>query len=70
VIRDKSFIPASEALVRKDWKYLFWPNFGVEQLFNLSTDPMEENDRVSDPSQMERLAGMRSRFRELKAAAR
>ena len=70
IIKDKNFIPASEALVRKDWKYLVWPDFGTEQLFNLTSDPIEENDLAVDPAQKDRLAEMRRRFAELKAAAR
>ncbi len=69
IIKNKNFIPASEALVRKDWKYFFWPDFETEQLFNLTTDPIEENDLIADPSQKDRLAEMRGRFADLKAKA-
>ncbi len=69
-IRNINFIPSSEALVRKDWKYFYWPDFQREQLFDMSGDPREENDLAADPAQAERLAEMRSRFAELKAAAR
>ena len=64
------FIPASEALVRKDAKYLFWPDFKREQLFDLQADPAEENDLIADPAEEKRLSEMRRRFSELKAAAR
>ncbi|WP_419195076.1 sulfatase [Novipirellula herctigrandis] len=70
MLRSKDFIPASEALVRKDWKYFYWPEFDREQLFDLQTDPMEENDLVADPTQSKRLTEMRARFAELKAEAR
>ncbi len=63
------FIPSSEALVRKDWKYVYWPDFKREQLFDLTTDPREENDLGAEASQAPRLSEMRSRFAELKAAA-
>ncbi len=69
-IKDKSFIPSSQALVRKDWKYFYWPEFDREQLFDLVKDPIEENDLVADPQHAGRLAEMRERFQELKAAAR
>ena len=69
-IKNTSFIPSSQALVRKDWKYFYWPDFNTEQLFHVSADPMEENDLIADPAQHERLAEMRQRFAELKAAAR
>jgi len=70
MLQSKDFIPASQALVRKDWKYLYWPDFGLEQLFHVAADPFEETDLVGDPTQAKRLADMRSRFAELKAAAR
>ena len=69
-INNTNFIPSSEALVRKDWKYFYWPDFKTEQLFDLRTDPLEENDLIADPAQAGRLAEMRRRFAELKAAAR
>ncbi len=69
-IKDTSFIPSSEALVRKDWKYFYWPDFKLEQLFGLHADPHEENDLAKDPAQQDRLAEMRKRFGELKSAAR
>ncbi len=63
-------IPASEALVRKDWKYFYWPDFKLEQLFHVAADPFEETDLAKDPTQAARLAEMRARFAELKAAAK
>ncbi len=68
-LRSADFIPASEALVRKDWKYFFWPEHDLEQLFHLETDPHEENDLAGDPVHTEKLAKMRDRFKQLKAAA-
>lgn len=69
-INNKHFIPASEALVRKDWKYFFWPETGVEQLFHIAEDPFEENDLAADPARKDLLAGMRARFNELKVLAK
>lgn len=66
-IRSKSFIPASEALVTKDWKYVRWPEYAREQLFQLSTDPHEENDRINDPAAAGILGQLKQRFAELKA---
>jgi arylsulfatase len=63
-------IPAAEALVRKDWKYFYWPNAKLEQLFHVEADPFEENDLANDPQQASQLAEMRKRFNELKAAAK
>ena len=69
-LRKASFIPASEALVRKDYKYFYWPEADLEQLFHLKTDPCEETDLVKDPAHAEVLVSMRQRFAELKAAAK
>lgn len=64
------FIPASQALVRKDWKYFYWPEHDVEQLFHIEVDPHEQNDLIADPAHAERLAEMRGRFKELREAAK
>jgi arylsulfatase A-like enzyme len=70
IVKAKDVIPASQALVRKDWKYMLWPDFETEQLFHLAADPLEENDLAKDPAHAKQLAGMRARFAELKAATR
>lgn len=69
-INNTNFIPSSEALVRKDWKYLLWPDFKTEQLFDLRSDPNEENDLVAKPEFAAKLAEMRRRFAELKIEAK
>jgi hypothetical protein len=55
--------------VRKEWKYFYWPEFDREQLFNIKSDPIEENDLAGDPAHADTLAEMRERFNELKLAA-
>jgi arylsulfatase A-like enzyme len=62
-------IPSSEALVRDDWKYIYWPDFKTEQLFDLRRDPREEHDLIHDASQKTRLDEMRRTFAKLKVAA-
>ena len=69
-IRDKNFIPESEALVRKDWKYIYWPQHKVEQLFDLVADPREENDLIQVAAHSAVLTEMRQRFKELKLLAK
>ncbi len=68
-LKDISFIPSSEALVRKDAKYFLWPDYKREQLFDLVADPIEDNDLIAAPAQQTRLAEMRARFNELKKLA-
>jgi len=63
-------IPSSEALVRKDIKYVFWPDFDREQLFDLVRDPQETTDVIADPEYAARLAELREHFARLKAEAR
>lgn len=67
--KNADFIPASEALVERNWKYMYWPDFDTEQLFDLVADPREENDLIDDPTHAARLDRMRQRFAELKALA-
>ena len=37
-------LPAVFALIRKDYKYFYWPEFDYEQLFHIEQDPYEESD--------------------------
>jgi len=69
-IKNIHFIPSSEALVRKDVKYLYWPDFQHEELFDLTADRAETHNLAAAPNQAKTLASLRSRFAELKAAAK
>lgn len=37
----RSRIPSSRAVIRKEWKYVEWPEFDHRQLFDLKKDPGE-----------------------------
>ena len=65
-----SFIPSSQALVRKDEKYVFWPDFNYEEFFDLKADPTETNNLVSSPARAAKVTEMRTRFAELKERAK
>jgi arylsulfatase A-like enzyme len=69
-IRSTAFIPSSAALVRKDVKYIHWPDFEHEELFDLAADPYEERNLAGEAKYAETLAKLRARFQELKAKAR
>src|SRR5262249_17457665 len=69
-IRNTDFIPSSEALVRKEIKYIRWPDFNYEELFDLRRDPLEERNLAADPAYRATLAKLRQRFAELRAQAR
>jgi arylsulfatase A-like enzyme len=70
IISNIERIPSSEALVTKDWKYFYWPDFEYEQLFDLRTDPQEEKDLARDLEHRAQLQQMKERFLTLKADAR
>ncbi len=69
-IRNIDFIPSSEALVRRDVKYIYWPDFKYEELFDLRRDPHETRNLAADPAQSKTLETLRRRFAELKAQVR
>ena len=70
IITSKERIPASEALVRRDAKYLLYPDYDYEEFFDLKNDPLEQKNLVADPSRKDQLTEMRARFEGLKAQAR
>ena len=61
-------IPAVFALIRKDYKYFFWPRTGYEQLFHIEQDPYEEADirNSTSTTTKEALVLMKARYRFLK----
>ncbi len=70
IIGNKEKIPASQALVRHDAKYILWPDFEYEELFDLKADPQEQKNLVADPTREKMLAEMKQRFDKLKGQAK
>jgi arylsulfatase len=52
----------------QDYKYMYWPDFKYEQLFDLNEDPGEMNDlfKSTNPEHQQQLENMRTRFKQLK----
>lgn len=75
---NSSIIPPSTGLVRKDWKYMAWASDNstfyrhpkIEQLFNLISDPKEENDLAARVDHYQVLTAMRMRHDFLKEAVK
>lgn len=55
-------MPEVLCLLENDWKYLYWPEGEVEQLFDLSSDPYETNNKAQDSP--ERRKAMRDQLLE------
>ena len=51
-------------------KYIFWPDFNTEELYDLKNDPLEENNLIKSEPHQESLKLLRIRFKELKADAK
>jgi len=63
-------IPAVFGLIRKDYKYYYWPQTKYEQLFHVEDDPCEERDAfrstlTSDPAMLAELRGQYAFFKSL-----
>jgi hypothetical protein len=58
--------PKATALVRKDFKYMYWQDSNYEQLFNLHDDPLEFVDLWNRSEYKDVLYEMRKRHDELK----
>ncbi|MEO5820361.1 MAG: sulfatase/phosphatase domain-containing protein, partial [Vicinamibacteraceae bacterium] len=58
----KDRIPSSEAVIRRDWKFIHWPEFDHQQLFDLRSDPGEVQNLAGQPANAERQATMRERL--------
>jgi len=62
----KTFIPSSNAVVQKKWKYIDWTGYNHEQLFNLENDPLEFTDVKYRMENSEILTSMRKSMAKYK----
>ncbi len=58
------YIPPSSALVRKDFKFMYYQLVRIEQLFNLATDPLESEDLSNRTEHAALMKEMRKRHNE------
>jgi arylsulfatase len=61
-ITSRDRIPASQAVIRRDWKYVYWPEFQYEQLFDLTRDRHEVRNLADDPGHATERATMREKL--------
>ena len=69
MLTSRDFIPASEAVVARDRKYILWSDWGLEQYFDLVRDPREERDRAADTNEARAVEHLRTRLAELRLQA-
>jgi arylsulfatase A-like enzyme len=69
-ITSRERIPSSYALVRHDAKYVHWPEWNVEELFDLRADQGELRNLAADPAHAGALEEMRSRCLQLQEQAK
>ncbi|MCZ2342098.1 MAG: sulfatase [Bacteroidales bacterium] len=61
-ITSQERIPATEGVIRRDWKYILYPEWKYEQLLDLSTDPQELKNLVANDSSRAQLAHARQQL--------
>ena len=69
-VTSRNRIPASEAVVRRDVKYVLYPEWEYEQLFDLEKDPTELRNLVDAPGSQGLLQTMRRKLEEWRLRAR
>jgi arylsulfatase len=69
-ITSRDRIPASQGVIRRDWKYVYWPEFEYEQLFDLRKDPQEVMNLAGRGSHAARRARMRNKLEDWRRRAR
>jgi arylsulfatase len=70
VVIDNKRIPASQAIVTKDDKYIWWPDYQYEEYFDLKTDPHEVNNCITDVNYLPEVTQLKKRFELLKASVK
>lgn len=66
-ITSRDRIPSSHAVVTREWKYVSWPEWNYEQLFDLKHDPQEVRNLALETTGAERRDAMRQKLTEWRA---
>lgn len=66
----KDRIPSSQGVIRKDWKYIEWPEFDYPQLFDLKDDPGEIRNLAGHPAHATQQMRMRQQLDAWRQRAR
>lgn len=61
-ITRKERIPSSQAVIRQDWKYIEWPEFNYQQLFDLRSDPGELRNLAGQSALVAQQTNMRQQL--------
>ncbi len=61
-VTSKDRIPSSRAVIGKNWKFIEWPEFDHQQLFDLKNDPGELRNLAEDPAHATEQKKMRQRL--------
>ena len=69
-ITSRDRIPSSPGVIRRDWKYVYWPEWSYEQLFNLEQDALEVRNLAGDPEHAADLARMKQKLADWRQLAK
>jgi arylsulfatase A-like enzyme len=70
VVIDVKRIPASQAIITKEAKYIWWPDFQFEEYFDLKKDPCEVYNCISDVKYRQEITILKERFSPLKTSVK
>ena len=69
-ITSRERIPASQGVIRHDRKYVNWPEFQYEQLFDLKKHPQEFRNLAAEDRPLDVLASLRKKLEEWRIRVR
>jgi arylsulfatase A-like enzyme len=70
VVNNVTFIPSSEAMVTHHNKYIYWPDYQVEEYFDLKNDRFEEHNLIADQKVKPAIEVLKKRMAALKERAK